>query len=492
MTHDVFISHSAKDKVIADAVCAALEAEKIRCWIAPRDIRSGEHWAEAINNAVKKTRVMVLIFSESSNQSIQVAKELTLAVNSESVVIPFKIDEILPSGVIEYYLADTHWLDAMNPPTRRHIQQLVEAVRHNLGEEVAIPFPSKNDGQSKVLSISPEEEIPSSYMISKKAVTIAAAVILCGLLLFGGISLFGTGGRDNLAVPNTEELAEELSKGAGEAAGQAETETEAQTSEPSLIAGSDAYYYIDYENGTIPIGDLPIGARVVDLSWEWEFRTGNYYSRNPGDEVKPVIWLVVAKDHYSGLGPHVTLLSEDLIGRQAFDNSTDRWNEQGSNHWGESGTTNAFRGLRPWLNSTGIHADEGFYRAFSDSFRKAVLTTELPNKEWQKSSDYSTNDNVFIPTTTELGGTELRYTYQIGSAYPYFQEAGAAKRSARLGGETRWYWTRSPDLNWGYRVPRVNPDGEFFELYSSAYLGEGGVRPALNLKSEILVSEIRN
>jgi len=34
MAHDVFISYSAEDKPIADAVCAALEAEHIRCWIA--------------------------------------------------------------------------------------------------------------------------------------------------------------------------------------------------------------------------------------------------------------------------------------------------------------------------------------------------------------------------------------------------------------------------------------------------------------------------
>ncbi len=38
MAHDVFISHSAKDKATADAVCAVLEAEGIRCWIAPRDV----------------------------------------------------------------------------------------------------------------------------------------------------------------------------------------------------------------------------------------------------------------------------------------------------------------------------------------------------------------------------------------------------------------------------------------------------------------------
>jgi hypothetical protein len=140
-----------------------------------------------------------------------------------------------------------------------------------------------------------------------------------------------------------------------------------QTFDPAVIAALDADYYIDYTGGTIPIGDLPIGARVVDPSWEWEFRTGDNYSGSGA--VKPVTWIAVAKDHYDGLQPHVTLLAEELIGKHAFDDSTNRGSRYGLNHWGDSGINNASRGLRPWLNSSGIHSGEGFYRAFSESFK---------------------------------------------------------------------------------------------------------------------------
>ena len=34
LAHAVFISYSNDDKTVADAVCAALEAENISCWIA--------------------------------------------------------------------------------------------------------------------------------------------------------------------------------------------------------------------------------------------------------------------------------------------------------------------------------------------------------------------------------------------------------------------------------------------------------------------------
>ena len=66
MTHDVFISHSSKDKPVADAVCANLEAAGVRCWIAPRDIAPGEDWPTAITMASAQSRIMVLIFSASS------------------------------------------------------------------------------------------------------------------------------------------------------------------------------------------------------------------------------------------------------------------------------------------------------------------------------------------------------------------------------------------------------------------------------------------
>ena len=47
-TRQVFISHSATDRDAAEAICAALEAAGLACWIAPRDIPAGTPWAAAI------------------------------------------------------------------------------------------------------------------------------------------------------------------------------------------------------------------------------------------------------------------------------------------------------------------------------------------------------------------------------------------------------------------------------------------------------------
>jgi serine/threonine protein kinase len=321
-------------------------------------------------------------------------------------------------------------------------------------------------------------QVAPAYSVSKRFVKTAALVLLCGLLIFGAVSLFSGGDEVDEALPIMD---------TDEAVSEEGTEEAAQTYDSAVIAGLNADYYIDFDNGTIPIGDLPIGARVVDPGWEWEFRTGRGYAREEGDQTKPVTWIVVAKDRYEGLESHVTLLSEELIGLHAFDNST-HVTDYGYNRWGASGTVNADRGLRPWLNSSVIHSGEGFYRAFSESFTGAVLTTTVPNKEWESGSAYSTQDKVFIPSTTELGDTEHNRTYRIGSAYPYFQGADDAKRIARLAGETKRYWSRSPDSGDGYSVRRVATTGAFDGR--GAHGDINGVRPALNLKSGILVSEI--
>lgn len=149
MAHDVFISYSSEDKAIADALCASLEAAKVRCWIAPRDILPGDTWQEAIVQAIGHSRVMVLVFSSHSNASTDVSRELTLAVRAGCVIVPFRIEAVQPNGVMRYYLADTHWLDAMNPPTELEIRKLVTTVTLFLkGERPAgaVEDPAGNGG----------------------------------------------------------------------------------------------------------------------------------------------------------------------------------------------------------------------------------------------------------------------------------------------------------------------------------------------------------
>jgi hypothetical protein len=159
MPHDVFISYSQKDKPIADAICANLEIAGFRCWIAPRDIAPGMDWPTAISAAIALSRVMVLVFSADSNRSKQVGNEISLAFDNDLIIIPFKIDNTAPEPGKQYYLARTHWLDAMNPPTQEQINTLVGYVRSFLAgqktTETAQPAPEVKPPPPQTVKVEP-------------------------------------------------------------------------------------------------------------------------------------------------------------------------------------------------------------------------------------------------------------------------------------------------------------------------------------------------
>jgi hypothetical protein len=129
MPFDVFISHSHIDKLAADAACATLEAEGIRCWIAPRNLRSGASWASAIIEGIDECRIMVLIFSSNANQSGQVAREIERAIHKGLTIIPLRIERIEAVGDLEYFLAGVHWLDSVDPPTREDLHKLAIDIK---------------------------------------------------------------------------------------------------------------------------------------------------------------------------------------------------------------------------------------------------------------------------------------------------------------------------------------------------------------------------
>ena len=129
MSHDVFISYSTKDKAIADGVCATLEQNGIRCWIAPRDILPGMEYADALVEALHGSRVLVLVFSSGANASPQVHQEVERAVSSGKIVLPFRIEDVPPDRAMEFFISGRHWLDALTPPIEEHLLELARTVK---------------------------------------------------------------------------------------------------------------------------------------------------------------------------------------------------------------------------------------------------------------------------------------------------------------------------------------------------------------------------
>jgi WD40 repeat protein len=129
MSHDVFISFSSKDKNAGDAVCAILERNGIRCWIAPRDVTPGMTWGGEIVSAIHGAKVMVLVFSGAANTSPQIEREVERAISKGIPVIPFRIEDVQPSDSLEYFISASHWLDAFSEPLEQHLEKLAQVVK---------------------------------------------------------------------------------------------------------------------------------------------------------------------------------------------------------------------------------------------------------------------------------------------------------------------------------------------------------------------------
>ena len=77
---------------------------------------------------------MVMVFSEDSNDSVQVLREIERAVHKKIPIILFRISDIEPSEEFEYYVSAVHWFDAMSEPIDQHIESLRNTVVKTFGE----------------------------------------------------------------------------------------------------------------------------------------------------------------------------------------------------------------------------------------------------------------------------------------------------------------------------------------------------------------------
>ena len=176
MAHDVFVSYSVKDKSVADAIVARLEAESVRCWVAPRDVVPGADWGESIIDAIESSRIMVLVFSSSANASPQIKREVERAVDKGVYIIPFRVDNIEPTRALEYFISTAQWMDAFPPPLEKHFDSLAKTAKAILAGSPPLPRPA------------PAPSPPPAPARSARWVLIAAALLLVGLAVWFVVS----------------------------------------------------------------------------------------------------------------------------------------------------------------------------------------------------------------------------------------------------------------------------------------------------------------
>jgi len=256
---------------------------------------------------------------------------------------------------------------------------------------------------------------------------------------------------------------------------------------------------------------LPVGAKIKDANTKYNGAT--------------ITWLVGGQNHYGA--NQTALVSEKIISLKAFDakeaaNTDSNRKNYGNNRYSQSN-------LRQWLNSSATSwysaqhsadappnnanvysnyneydAEPGFLTNFSENMRNALVPTTLTvakNTVTDGGGSETVSDKVFLLSNTEVGLTnensiaegKLMSLFSTAANRIVKPTATAVSKSEYkdttnlLDSKAWYYWLRTPNASYSYLARHVSTDGSLHNR--SAFDGHYGVRPALNLNSDILVSD---
>jgi TolB-like protein len=131
-TPDVFMSYASQDAAVANATLEALEKQGIKCWIAPRDVTPGAHYADSIILAISGAKALVLVLSDSALQSKHVGKEIERASSKGRPIIALRMGTSPLPPAFEYFLSESQWIDVGIGGVPSVAAKLVEAVRSHI------------------------------------------------------------------------------------------------------------------------------------------------------------------------------------------------------------------------------------------------------------------------------------------------------------------------------------------------------------------------
>lgn len=255
---------------------------------------------------------------------------------------------------------------------------------------------------------------------------------------------------------------------------------------------------------------LPVGAKVKDLNTR-------YYG-------KPIVFQVIDKNHAGYPNNSVTLLTDKIITLKAFDakesgGDSDRvnygnnryslsnirqWLNKDTSPWyvAQHSYDNPPNNANVWSNFNEYDAEAGFLTNFSAELKaKLLLTTLTVAKATVDGGGSETvQDKVFLLSETEVGlgnengiaeGTPFSIfnSDSARQAYPTSEAVSNSEyTSSSLNTSQSWYWRlRTPYAGYSSSARGVHSSGSL--SYYNAFNGSIGVRPALNLPSDILVSD---
>lgn len=370
----IFLSHSSTNYKVAQKVCNLIEECGWKCFLAPRDIRTGHEYAEQILEGIERSDVLLLILSKEANTSPHVLREVERAVSKKIPIIVYKLEEVELSKSMEYFLMSHQWVSSQPGVNYAEIINCL-AEFDNTEEPKEV-----KDLVNYIQRETNERNLTYVFLW----VLLLMAIMGVGMFIWSRMT-DDKGGQSQLPVSQ-----ESVSV----------TEEPADTDIPAEFA------------------EVEPGDTIIFGSYNGE----------------PIEWRVLklAED-----GSSATVVSKDILTMKAFDaaesgsynyyNGKDYWGEdiskeeetvlhqiRGNNSW-------ALSNIRTWLNSTaenvtyedqkpiqismseyknGYDTEPGFLSNFSEEEREVIIETEV------ETNGEVTRDKVFLLSTQELAWFE--------------------------------------------------------------------------------------
>ena len=133
------MSYASADAAVANQVCLFLESRGVSCWMAPRDVKPGAAYADAIVRAINEASALVLVLSTSAMASEHVSREVERAASKHKPVVAFRVDAANLSAELEYFLSRSQWIDVPTLGMAAAFAKVVEAVGQGAPSSKANP-----------------------------------------------------------------------------------------------------------------------------------------------------------------------------------------------------------------------------------------------------------------------------------------------------------------------------------------------------------------
>jgi len=175
----VFISYASQDAAVAAALVEALERRGIACWIAPRNVKAGALYADAIARAISGAKAFILVLSQSAIASSHVSKEIERASSKKRPIIALRIDAAPLTPALEYFLSESQWVEAQAGDIDAAHVKLIDAI-HDLAPDAPTINPPAISGMSAAKVSAPGPALWRKRLVL--TAVFAALVAMAGLL----------------------------------------------------------------------------------------------------------------------------------------------------------------------------------------------------------------------------------------------------------------------------------------------------------------------